>query len=152
MNLKLKNWLISLAIVSPLVSAEGLVNVYKDPNCGCCSAWVDHMVSKGFEIKSHNTQNMTAVKAMYGVDASVSSCHTGITEGGYVVEGHVPARYLEQFLANPPEGAIGLSVPAMPVGTPGMEMGDRFDPYQVVTIMKDGQHQVFAEVNSAQQQ
>ena len=77
------------------------------------------------------------------------SCHTAVTKGGYVFEGHIPAKYIEQFLASPPEGALGLAVPGMPLGSPGMEMGGRFTPYDIVLMNKDGSSSVFAHVPSA---
>lgn len=142
----------TLLLAAPLVLAEGLITVNKDPNCGCCNAWIGHMKSKGYNLEAHNVDNLNEIKAEYGVDSSVSSCHTAVTDKGYVIEGHVPARYVEQFLAAPPEGAIGLSVPGMPAGSPGMEMGSTFQPYEVVLIMDDGEHRVFAEVNFPQDQ
>lgn len=136
-----------VTLTAPLALAEGLITVNKDPNCGCCNAWINHMASKGYDLEARNVDNLNEIKADYGVDSTVSSCHTAVSEEGYVIEGHVPARYVEQFLNNPVDGAIGLSVPGMPVGSPGMEMGDRFQPYDVVLIMEDGEHRVFAEVN-----
>lgn len=150
----MKYWIAlpALALAAPLAFGENLITVNKDPNCGCCNAWIDQMASKGYQLKANNVTNLNEIKANYGVDNSVSSCHTAVTDRGYVIEGHVPARYVEQFLKNPLAGAIGLSVPGMPVGSPGMEMGSRFQPYQVVVIMDNGMHQVFAEVNSPDQQ
>lgn len=141
-----------LTFATSTALAEGLITVNKDPNCGCCNGWMAHMEAEGYDLEANNVDNLNSVKADYGIDSTVSSCHTAVTEEGYVIEGHVPARYVEQFLASPPEGAIGLSVPGMPVGTPGMEMGDRFQPYEVVLVMEDGEHQVFAEVNDATDQ
>jgi len=141
-----------VTLAAPLALAEGRITVNKDPNCGCCNAWINHMASKGYDLEARNVANLNEIKADYGVDSTVSSCHTAVSEAGYVVEGHVPARYVEQFLNNPVDGAIGLSVPGMPVGSPGMEMGDRFQPYDVVLIMEDGEHRVFAEVNAPSDQ
>ncbi|MGB1058644.1 MAG: DUF411 domain-containing protein, partial [Ketobacter sp.] len=75
-----------------------------------------------------------------------------VSKQGFVFEGHIPARYIQQFLANPPEGAFGLAVPAMPVGSPGMEVNERFMPYQVLLLKKDGSTEVFAAVENAAQQ
>lgn len=141
-----------VTLTAPLALAEGLITVNKDPNCGCCTAWINHMASKGYDLEARNVANLSEIKADYGVDSTVSSCHTAVSEEGYVIEGHVPARYVEQFLNNPVDGAIGLSVPGMPVGSPGMEMGDRFQPYDVVLIMEDGDHRVLAEVNAPSDQ
>jgi len=80
------------------------------------------------------------------------SCHTAVSSHGYVFEGHVPARHIKAFLANPPADAIGLAVPGMPLGSPGMEVGSRFDPYEVLLLKKDGSSEVFARVDSPAQQ
>ena len=80
------------------------------------------------------------------------SCHTAVTSDGYVFEGHVPAKYIAQFLANPPSEAIGLAVPGMPMGSPGMEYQNKFSPYQVMQINKDGSTAVYAEGDSANAQ
>jgi hypothetical protein len=89
------------------------------------------------------------VKHDLGVLPEWQSCHTAVTKEGFVFEGHVPAKFIEQFLAAPPEGALGLAVPGMPLGSPGMEMGDRFTPYDIVQMNKDGSSRVFAHVDSA---
>jgi len=106
------------------------IHVYKSPWCGCCGAWVDHMRGAGFEVRVTELEDLAPVKARYGVSQELQSCHTGIIEG-YVIEGHVPARDVSRLLKERPE-AIGLSVPGMPVGSPGMEQGERREPYQVV--------------------
>ncbi|MGB2130858.1 MAG: DUF411 domain-containing protein, partial [Marinobacterium sp.] len=80
------------------------------------------------------------------------SCHTAVSESGYVFEGHVPARLVKQFLANPPEGALGLTAPGMPMGSPGMEMGSRFDPYQVLLMKQDGGYEVYANIERQSEQ
>jgi hypothetical protein len=92
------------------------------------------------------------IKNDYGIAPEFQSCHTAVTSNGYVFEGHIPARFVQQFLENPPDDAIGLSVPGMPAGSPGMEMGDRFTPYKVWLLKKDGSADVFASVNSRDQQ
>jgi hypothetical protein len=89
------------------------------------------------------------VKHDLGVLPEWQSCHTAVTKEGFVFEGHVPAKFIEQFLAAPPEGALGLAVPGMPLGSPGMEMGERFTPYDIVQMNKDGSSRVFARVGSA---
>jgi hypothetical protein len=150
--MKLCKLLPMLTFAAPVALAEGVITVNKDPNCGCCNAWINHMASKGYKLQARNVANLNEIKADYGVDSTVSSCHTAVTQQGYVIEGHVPARYVEQFLNNPIEGAIGLSVPGMPVGSPGMEMGDRFQPYDVVLIMENGKHRGFAKVNVPNEQ
>ena len=74
----------------------------------------------------------------------MQSCHTGVSADGYFFEGHIPAKFVTAFLANPPENAAGLAVPGMPAGSPGMEMGDRFNPYSVILVKKDGTTEVYA--------
>lgn len=126
--------------------------VYKSPTCGCCVDWIDHVEQAGFETAIEHPSDMSALKDKLGIGRQYRSCHTAVTHEGYVFEGHVPARYIEQFLANPPADALGLSVPGMPVGSPGMEMGNQFDAYHVVLLKKDGSSQLFAMVENPSQQ
>ncbi len=128
------------------------LDVYKSPTCGCCTLWMDHMAEYGFDTTGHHPEELAALKRELGVPVSHGSCHTGVSKEGYVFEGHVPARYVKQFLANPPEGAIGLTVPAMPLGSPGMEYKDRFNPYEVLLLKKDGTVETYAAVESYAQQ
>ena len=129
-------------------NAPFALTVYKSPTCGCCGKWVEHLEANEFSINSVNRDDMASIKQQAGIGSQYQSCHTGFSSQGYIFEGHVPARYIEAFLSQPPENAVGLAVPAMPVGSPGMEMGDRFQPYQVMLLIKDGSAQVFAQVNS----
>ena len=135
-----------------LQASEDLLTVYKSPSCGCCGAWIEHMDDNGFKIDSKHPMDLNAVKKHFGVTPENQSCHTAVSKEGYVFEGHVPAKYVEQFLQAPPEGAIGLSVPEMPIGTPGMEMGERFQPYEVVQMNKDGTRAVYASVDIQDEQ
>jgi hypothetical protein len=128
------------------------LDVYKSPTCGCCTLWMDHMAENGFTTTGHHPDALGALKRDLGVPIRYGSCHTGVTEEGYVFEGHVPARYVRQFLDDPPEGAIGLTVPAMPVGSPGMEYKDQFMPYDVLLLRPDGTVEVYATVTSYEQQ
>lgn len=132
-------------------STEQLI-VYKSPKCGCCKKWIDHLEGSGFDTQYKHPNDLDAIKERLNVPQETRSCHTAVSKQGFVFEGHVPARYIQQFLANPPEGALGLAVPAMPVGSPGMEVDDRFMPYKVLLLKKDGSTQVFAGVESAAQQ
>ena len=95
---------------------------------------------------------MALFKDRYGVPDNMRSCHTAVTTDGYVFEGHVPAKYVEQFLANPPVQALGLAVPGMPMGSPGMEYQNQFDPYQIMQINKDGSSEVYMDIQTAEQQ
>lgn len=118
------------------------IRVYASPTCGCCSLWVEHMQANGFEVETVYRDDLATVKASFGVPRGLESCHTGVVNG-YVVEGHVPADDLRRFLAEAPE-ARGLAVPGMPIGSPGMEMGDRVDPYDVMLFRGDGSTSVWA--------
>ncbi|MAS24246.1 MAG: metal-binding protein [Oceanospirillaceae bacterium] len=140
-----------LAALSPRAAATELT-VFKSPTCGCCGDWIDHMKANGFDSHVEHPQNLAAVKQQLGIGPQLRSCHTSVSQAGFVFEGHVPAKYVRQFLAAPPQGAIGLSVPAMPVGSPGMEMGDKFMPYQVLLLKQDGNTEVYASIDSPQDQ
>ena len=126
--------------------------VYKDANCGCCEQWVTYAGEHGMKTTVQHPANMALTKDKYGVPVEARSCHTAVTSGGYVFEGHVPAKYVAQFLKNPPSEAKGLAVAGMPLGSPGMEYQNKFDPYDVLQINKDGTTQVYVHVDSASQQ
>ena len=113
------------------------VEVWKDPNCGCCQDWVVHMEHNGFAVTVHDTGN-SAVRARLGIPARLGSCHTALVEG-YALEGHVPAADVHKLIKQKPK-ALGIAVPGMPVGSPGMdgpEYGGRKDPYEVLLITKN---------------
>ncbi len=124
------------------VEAGPTVEVYKSPTCGCCKDWVTHMRENGFEVKVHNTQDVTPYKRQMGVPQQLNSCHTAVVDG-YVVEGHVPAADIKRMLSERPP-IKGISAPGMPVGSPGMEMGDRKAPYSVVTFDDRGEMTIFS--------
>lgn len=120
-----------------------LVEVWKDPNCGCCQDWVQHLEDNGFKVKVNDTGN-TAMRAKLGVAPTYGSCHTALV-GGYAVEGHVPARDIRRLLKEKPK-ALGLAVPGMPVGSPGMDgpaYGGRQDAYRVMLLAHDGSASVW---------
>lgn len=129
-------------------SIDIALNVYKDANCGCCDDWLKHADERGFKTKGHNIRKLSEFKMSKGIAPAYQSCHTAVSAEGYVFEGHVPARYVHRFLSAPPANAIGLSVPEMPMGSPGMEYQNRFDPYQVLLLMKDGSAKVYAKVSN----
>ena len=113
------------------------MEVWKDPNCGCCKDWIVLMEQAGFSVKVHDTGN-TAVRAKLGLPAQYGSCHTALV-GGYVVEGHVPAADIHKLLKEKPK-ALGITAPGMPIGSPGMdgpEYGGRKDPYDVLLVSKN---------------
>lgn len=120
------------------------MQVYKSPRCGCCGKWQAHMQAEGFANQSQNRDDMAALKADLGIPPQLQSCHTS-TLGGYVFEGHIPAEVVRHFLAAQPN-AKGLSVPGMPAGSPGMEMGGKFDDYAVFLLANNGELSVYAEV------
>lgn len=119
-----------------------IVTVYKSPTCGCCQKWVEHMEEAGFTVDAHDMDDMTAVKDEHGVPSNLHSCHTAVVDG-YVIEGHVPAESVVQLLTDRPDVA-GLAVPGMPMGSPGMEVGNRVDPFDVVAYDEAGPIKVFA--------
>jgi len=131
---------------------QPILEVYKSPTCTCCEKWLDHIDQHGFISKAHNQENLSTFKSNKGIAPQYRSCHTAVSKDGYVFEGHVPAKFIHQFLAEKPANAIGLSVPAMPIGTPGMEVDDKFMPYKVILLKADGSYEVFAELNNYQEQ
>jgi hypothetical protein len=119
------------------------VEVWKDPDCGCCKDWVIHLEQSGFEVRVHDSGN-TAARARLGVPDALGSCHTATIEG-YALEGHVPAKEIKRLLRDKPT-AVGLAVPGMPVGSPGMDgpvYKGRKDPYDVVLVLKDGNTKIY---------
>lgn len=126
---------------SPSDENENEMVVYHDPNCGCCSKWIEHMEKNGFQVESRLETNMNHVKHEHGVPRDLPSCHTAIVDD-YVIEGHVPASDVRRLLEENPD-AKGLSVPGMPLGSPGMEQGNRRQAYDVVLFKEHGQHEVF---------
>ena len=128
--------------VAALASVDSLLmTVYKTPTCGCCRAWVDHARQNGFHVTATDLADVTPVKNTHKVPADLVSCHTALI-GGYVVEGHVPAEDIRRLLKERPD-IIGIAVPGMPSGSPGMETG-QVDKYDVIAIGKDGSRKVWA--------
>lgn len=128
-------------IVAPSVfgnDGRPAIEVWKGPACGCCKDWIRHMTSNGFAVVAHDTGN-TDARAKLGLPLKYASCHTA-SVGGYVIEGHVPASDVRRLLKEKPR-ALGLAVPGMPIGSPGMdgpEYNGRRDPYQVLLVSRDG--------------
>jgi hypothetical protein len=119
------------------------VEVWKDPNCGCCHLWVEHLQAHGFKVHVRDVGN-TAARQRLGMPEKLGSCHTA-TVGGYVIEGHVPAADIRRLLKERPM-ALGLSVPGMPIGSPGMdgpEYKGRKDVFDVLLVQKDGSAKSF---------
>ena len=128
-------------IVSLAESSGPLVQVYKSSTCGCCSKWVEHMRTAGFEVEASNVPDVGVYKQEYGVPHALGSCHTAIVDG-YIVEGHVPADDVTKMLRQKPE-IKGIAVPGMPMGSPGME-GPNAVVYDVIAFDADGNTSVFA--------
>ena len=120
--------------------------VHKTPTCGCCKMWVKHMKNNGFAIRTQDHQSLEKIKTMLKIEPQFRSCHTGVSSNGYFFEGHIPSEYVSKFLSENNPDAIGLSVPGMPLGSPGMEVEDRFTPYDVLIHFKNGETKVYAEV------
>ena len=123
-------------------AASADILVHKTPTCGCCGAWVDHLRSAGFSVEVEDVPDTGPMARRLGVPDALRSCHTAEIEG-YAVEGHVPAVEIRRLVAERPDIA-GIAVPGMPVSSPGMEVGDRRDPYQVIAFRRDGTTEVFA--------
>jgi len=144
---KTRNMLLGLLLAAPLFSAaamaeEPTIAVYKSPTCGCCTKWIAHLEEKGFKVEPVDVTDLRLVKSMSGIAPEQASCHTARV-GDYVIEGHVPASDIRRLLAEHPD-ARGLTVPGMPLGSPGMEAPNP-QHYQVLLIGKDGSTSVFAE-------
>ncbi len=138
------------ALAQTSTAAKTPLEVWKDPDCGCCGDWVTHLEANGFAVRVYDNGN-SAARTRLGVPAKLGSCHTALV-AGYAIEGHVPAREIRRLLKDRPR-AVGLSVPGMPVGSPGMDgaiYGNRRDPFDVLLIAKDGSTQVYQSYNRPQ--
>ena len=123
------------------------ITVYRSPSCGCCGVWLEHAQKHGFKVEDIKTEDMEALKQKHNVPSQLASCHTTIVDG-YVMEGHIPVDDIKRFLTEKPEGFIGLAVPGMPLGSPGMEAGDTKQPFQVLAFNQQGEVEVFNEYES----
>ena len=130
-------WANTPAVAGPTIT------VYKSPTCGCCASWVKHLEDSGFDVSVRDTEALQAIKVEHGVGDHLASCHTALVDG-YVVEGHVPADDIRSMLESRPD-IVGLAVPGMIVGTPGMEVaGQPAQPYQVLAFDREGRATVYA--------
>ena len=127
---------------APATAAGPQRVVYKDPSCGCCSKWVEHMKANGFAVEAHDTSGVDGIKDQASVPQAARSCHTGLV-GGYAIEGHVPAEVVRRLLREHPADIAGLAVPGMVTGSPGMEGGTP-QHYDVIAFTRDGQTRVYA--------
>ncbi|TVZ37166.1 hypothetical protein P886_1507 [Alteromonadaceae bacterium 2753L.S.0a.02] len=121
--------------------------VYKSPTCGCCSDWIKHLETNGFTAESVEPQDLSAVKQAWKLSPELQSCHTAVSRQGYLFEGHIPAHVIQRFLAERPANAVGLVVPGMPLGSPGMEIDDKFEAYDVLLLRKDGKTELFTRIS-----
>jgi len=144
MKLGLPSLLLASALTSASALAQSLpkVDVYKSPTCGCCGKWAEHMRSNGFKVEMHEVNDIPGNRKKLGMPDNFGSCHTS-TIGAYVVEGHVPAADIKRLLKEKPK-AIGLAVPSMPAGSPGMDMPNS-PPYETLLVQPDGSSRVFAK-------
>lgn len=129
--------------------AAEVVTVYKTPTCGCCHKWVEHLEANGFEVETHDLDDLTGIKNVHQIPTGVRSCHTALV-GGYAVEGHVPAEYVKRLLAEKPD-IVGIGVPGMPAGSPGME-GPHSESYDVLAFNNKGRTAVWGHVEADQAQ
>ena len=120
--------------------------VNKTPSCGCCKEWVKHAENHGFVTYTKDYQSLNNIKKKYKIKREFQSCHTTVSSNGYVFEGHIPAKFIEKFLSENHPNAIGLTVPGMPLGSPGMEFDNRFMPYDILIMYSDGSSKVYAEI------
>jgi len=137
--------LLAMLLGSPAVAAtEGAIEVWKSATCKCCVNWVKHLEANGFAVKVNaaDPTMLDRIKRQAGIGEKLASCHTAKIDG-YVVEGHVPAADIKRLIAERPD-ALGLTVPGMPVGSPGMEQGDETEPYDTLLIKDDGNAEVYA--------
>ena len=123
------------------------INVAKTPTCGCCTAWVEHLQASGFEVRAFdvNHAQLNDIKAGFDIDPGLASCHTAVVDG-YFIEGHVHADEIRRLLSERPDAA-GLTVPGMPIGSPGMEMGSQQDAYETLLVDGNGETQVYRRHN-----
>lgn len=144
----------ALALALPAVPAAAQprehVEVWRDPNCGCCGAWVEHLRRAGFAVTDRIVPSVAPVRRMLGTPADLLSCHAARI-AGFALEGHVPAAAIRRLLEERPAGVVGLAVPAMPVGSPGMEVpGQAPETYDVMAWRADGSHRPFMRFVGAQ--
>lgn len=138
---------ISLFINSQVMASE--IYVYKNPHCGCCNKWISYLKEQGYTVKTENISMLPAMKEAVGITSELESCHTAVVDG-YVVEGHVPAEDIKRLLVERPD-IKGLTVPGMPIGSPGMEDGDTKERYDVIAIKKDGSTYVYSTHNDSKE-
>ena len=134
--------LLSFMFLPIMKSAAGPeIVIYKSPTCGCCTKWASYLEDNGFSVTQIKTQNLNTLKQNQRIPSNLSSCHTAIVDG-YIVEGHVPVNAINRMLKEKP-AIKGITVPGMPIGSPGMEQGTRKQPYDVLAIHADGSTAIY---------
>ena len=118
------------------------MDVYKSPSCGCCGKWIEHLKKAGFKVESHDVTDVSGTRAKLGMPHKYGSCHTAKV-GNYVLEGHVPAADIKRLLKEKPK-ALGIAVPGMPAGSPGMDIPNS-PSYETLLVQTDGTSSVFAK-------
>ncbi|UVJ41917.1 DUF411 domain-containing protein [Pseudomonas sp. LS1212] len=135
--------LVALFVASTAQAADALtIDVHRDANCGCCKKWISHLEANGFQVIDHVERDMASVKQRLGVAPRLASCHTAVIDGKFV-EGHVPAAQIIELSKR--NDLVGIAVPGMPAGSPGMEVGGTQHAYQVIGLAKAGTDQVIAD-------
>lgn len=133
---------LAVSFISFAQAAPAVIDVYRDPNCGCCTKWITYLKDNGFDVTDHVESNMSVVKQKLGVPAQLGSCHTGVVNGKFI-EGHVPVEQITQLSER--SDLIGVAAPGMPIGSPGMESGAKRSAYQVIGVTKAGEETTLAD-------
>jgi hypothetical protein len=139
--------ILALGVTACTQSTLPAVEVYKNPYCGCCGSWIAHLEKAGFPVKVHEVTDTDATRRQLGMPGNYASCHTAKISGAaksYLLEGHIPAEDIKSLLQENPD-ALGIAVPAMPPGSPGMEVPkEQEQPYETLLILPDGSSRVYA--------
>jgi hypothetical protein len=134
--------LIPFGLAGPTL-AKGVISAYRNPGCGCCEKWAEQLEAAGFEVNMRDDPDLASRRSATGVPDDLAGCHTAVM-GDYVIEGHVPLAEIEKLITEKP-AIRGIAVPGMPTGSPGMEMGESRDAYDVVAFAADGTRNIFAK-------
>ena len=132
--------------LNQILENEKVLTVHKTPSCGCCKMWMKHAEENGLTVYGQDHENLTKIKEKYNIEPQYRSCHTTVSSEGFIFEGHIPSKFIKKFLSENHHNSIGLSVPGMPLGSPGMEYNNQFMPYDVLILFKDGTSKVYAEI------
>lgn len=142
MTTKLRIAVLTALFMAGSAQAAEVIDVYHDPNCGCCKEWIKYLEANGFSVRDHVEPNMSEAKQRLGVAPRLSACHTAVIDGKFV-EGHVPVAQILDLKSHPE--LVGIAVPGMPAGSPGMEYGSTKQPYQVIGLTNTGNDRVIAD-------